>query len=76
MAGQSLGKGKMNGSSPLRGTMKYKTYKNWVPNGYSEEPQYPGQQPIRFPEEWTHLECFLGVELECCKAMRQKMRVK
>jgi hypothetical protein len=55
---------------------KYKTYKNWVPTGYSDEPQYSGQQPIKFPEEWEPIECFLGVELECFKKVRQQMRAE
>lgn len=56
---------------------KYRTYKNWVPTGYADEPQYPGQMPIRFPEEWTPLECFLGEQLEQhYKKMREKMRVE
>lgn len=42
---------------------KFRTYHpDWSRAGYADEPQYPGQQPIRFPEEWTPFECFMARE--------------
>lgn len=36
------------------------TQHSWDPLGNSTELQYKGQQPIRFPEDATNFECFLG----------------
>lgn len=33
---------------------------SWEPNGLSDEPQYAGQQPIRFPLDWTPAQCALA----------------
>lgn len=43
---------------------KYRLYnKSWDHVGYSDTPTHPGQQPIRYPEDWLPLECFLGYEI-------------
>jgi hypothetical protein len=43
---------------PNRG--KYRVYdRAWNRAGCSDAPQYAGQQPIRFPEEWPPARCFL-----------------
>lgn len=34
--------------------------RHWNRTGYADVPQYPGQQPIRHPEDATPYECFLG----------------
>lgn len=40
---------------------KYKQFdRGWNHVGWADEPQYPGQRPLRFPEEWTPLQCFLA----------------
>jgi hypothetical protein len=40
---------------------KFRTYdKAWNPTGWANEPQYVGQQPLRFPEDWKPDECFAG----------------
>lgn len=39
---------------------KYRAWTNWSPSGCSDEPQYPGQQPIRFPEDASPYECHVG----------------
>lgn len=45
-------------SFPNKG--KFRTWdKHWNPTGYADAPQYPGQQPTRFPEDWTPMQCFL-----------------
>lgn len=37
----------------------YRQYdKAWRFVGYTAEPQYPGQQPTRFPPEWSPFDCF------------------
>lgn len=50
-------------SFPHKG--KFRRYdKQWnllPPEQWTDEPQYPGQQPVRFPLDWTPLECFLAV---------------
>ena len=43
---------------------KFRIYdKGWNVIGWSDEPQYSGQLPLRFPEEWSPFECFLGGSL-------------
>jgi hypothetical protein len=40
---------------------KYRTYsKSWDPLGWADSPQYSGQQPLNYPEEWLPLRCFLA----------------
>lgn len=34
--------------------------KHWNRNGTSPTPTYRGQQPIRYPESWAPLQCFLA----------------
>ena len=48
---------------PERG--KYRAWdKSWNPIGYADEPQYRGQQPTRFPPEWSAAQCFLANSAE------------
>jgi len=40
---------------------KYVTYSSsWSRTGYSDDPQYPGQMPVTWPEDWSPWECWLG----------------
>lgn len=43
---------------------KFRVYSsNWNPIGWGDLPTYPGQQPLRFPEDATPFECFIGCYL-------------
>lgn len=40
---------------------KYRRWdRHWDPTGYADKPAYPGQQPVRFPEDATPFESFAG----------------
>lgn len=44
---------------------KYRTWdRSWKPTGFAATPQYAGQQPVRFPLDWTPGECFLAAQRE------------
>ena len=34
--------------------------KSWNPIGYTDEPSHAGQQPTRYPEEWTPAQCHVA----------------
>jgi len=40
---------------------KYRTWdKAWNPTGFTDDPQYPGQQTCRFPLDWSPAMCFMA----------------
>lgn len=42
-------------------TGRFRTWdQHWNPTGYADVAQYPGQQPLRFPEDWTPFECVMA----------------
>jgi hypothetical protein len=51
---------------------RYFTYsKSWDRIGYADCAQYPGHWPIRFPEDASPFECFLGGYLRAFAASRE-----
>lgn len=40
---------------------KYRAYSgSWAAAGWSDEPQYPGQMPLTYPEDWTLVDIALS----------------